>query len=50
MVEKEKQKDVSTMKGGSTGDTRVERNSLMSVVSDAICAYGGGGTCLVLWP
>ena len=31
MEEKEKQKDVGTMKRGRTGDLRVERNNLMCV-------------------
>jgi hypothetical protein len=35
MEEKEKQKDVGTMKRGRTGDSRVVRNKLMWISGDA---------------
>jgi hypothetical protein len=51
MEEKEKQKDVYTMKRGRTGDSRVLRNSLVRVASDAtrgcgeICGPAAVGVC-----
>ena len=41
MEEKEKQKDVGTMKRGRSGDWRVVRKGLMSVASDATWDHGG---------
>jgi hypothetical protein len=40
MEKKEKQKDVGTMKRGRTGDSRVVRNSLMEVASEAARDHG----------
>ena len=45
MEEKEKQKDVGTMKRGRTGDSSAVRNSLMLAAGDAIWDYGGVLVC-----